>query len=218
MPTSPLTCRLDGTLSASPEVQLCDQPSADAKRRYPWGDDPDPNRANFDETKVGSTSAVGCFPGGVSMYGCQDLSGNVWEWTRSAWEEKYPYSPPGAKRDERESFTDATRPRVLRGGAFNISRWSARCASRYHLYPSNRDTDARVSVGGLPISLWAMSPLDSVALKLCPSDVGRSWPRGWVGLVRSWAKRPVRECARSAPKFSGVKGGAGVGQIGLGRG
>ena len=88
------------------------------ERQYPWGDKADIERANYDDTKIGSTSAVGCFPGGVSPYGVEELSGNVWEWTRSLWAD-YPYPASGAELVTRENLeADAVTRRVVRGGAF----------------------------------------------------------------------------------------------------
>jgi formylglycine-generating enzyme required for sulfatase activity len=103
-------------------------------RRYPWGDDPDPNRANYDETGIGKTSAVGCFPGGVSPHGVEEMSGNVLEWTRSLWGPEwniltfpYPYKPDDGR--EQSQAPDDIR-RVVRGSAFWYAHQSARCASR----------------------------------------------------------------------------------------
>ena len=95
-------------------------------RIYPWGNAPDPNRANYGDTGIGTTSAVGCFPGGAGSYGVEDLSGNVWEWTRSLYKE-YPYDP-GDGRENLEAGREVRR--VLRGGAFLYEAWNVRCAFR----------------------------------------------------------------------------------------
>jgi formylglycine-generating enzyme required for sulfatase activity len=108
-------------------------------RVYPWGEGADPNRANYRDTGIKTTSAVGCFPGGHSPYGCEEISGNVWEWTRSLWgkramepEHRYPYEPD----DGRENlFAGADITRVLRGGAFHDVPRLVRCAYRRGDYP-----------------------------------------------------------------------------------
>jgi formylglycine-generating enzyme required for sulfatase activity len=111
-------------------------------RIYPWGHDLDPSRANHFDSLFNITSAVGGFPSGDSPYGVQELSGNVWEWTRSLWGEdwreptfKYPYN----SIDGRECL-DAPKSilRVLRGGAFLHSGRLMRCAARNWI-PHHRD-------------------------------------------------------------------------------
>jgi formylglycine-generating enzyme required for sulfatase activity len=105
-------------------------------RIYPWGNDPDPNRANYRDTGINDTTAVGCFPGGVTPYGCLDMAGNVWEWTRSLGIE-YPYPTEAKERAQGEDLS-ARGSRVLRGGAFNSYAHYVRCAYRDYLDPDYR--------------------------------------------------------------------------------
>jgi formylglycine-generating enzyme required for sulfatase activity/energy-coupling factor transporter ATP-binding protein EcfA2 len=98
-------------------------------RIFPWGDKPDPSRANYSETGIVTTSTVGCFLGGVSPYGVLDMSGNVWEWCHSLYK-PYPYKPD----DDRED-PEAKGRRVLRGGAFDLDQRLVRCAARVRVAP-----------------------------------------------------------------------------------
>ena len=107
----------------------------EAGRIYPWGDVFEPDCANSLEMNIGQTSAVGCFPKGASRYGLLDMSGNVWEWTRSLWSEElgYPYVVSG----ERENLqADGNTPRVQRGGSYSIEARYARCSYRNRDGPS----------------------------------------------------------------------------------
>jgi formylglycine-generating enzyme required for sulfatase activity len=92
-------------------------------RRYPWGDYP-PTRAlcNFDRSPVGRYS-----PQGDSVYGCADMAGNVWEWTRSSYQ-PYPY-----QLDDGREALDSPSPRTVRGLTFNDLNRFTRCAARYQL-------------------------------------------------------------------------------------
>lgn len=83
------------------------------ERIYPWGNEWDANLANNSDTDIGATCVVGCFPGGCSPYGIEEMSGNVWEWTRSMYQ-PYPYNP-----DDGREASEGNEARVLRGGCWS---------------------------------------------------------------------------------------------------
>jgi formylglycine-generating enzyme required for sulfatase activity len=117
-------------------------------RIYPWGDRFDPDRANTVESNVGEVSAVGCFPGGASPCGGEEMSGNVWEWTRSVYK-TYPY----VRADGREDLEATSQSlRVVRGGSYVLVTRLARCAFRNWGVPVVRDGFIGFRVAVLPFS------------------------------------------------------------------
>lgn len=103
------------------------------KREYPWGDWAELH-CNSDELGLNETTPVGLFLNGASPYGVLDLSGNVWEWTRSLYK-NYPYQNDGrevvAAKDDNLL--------VRRGGSFFNSSRVVRCAFRLSYDPDGRD-------------------------------------------------------------------------------
>ena len=97
-------------------------------RRYPWGPEITPDHANYDQTGIGTTSAVGIFPQGVSPYGVLDMSGNAREWCQTKWRANYEKAADDA--------LDGDDTRVLRGSAFNNYEGNVRCAYRLRTYPN----------------------------------------------------------------------------------
>lgn len=94
-------------------------------RRYPWGDE-DPKQAGTRRANFGTvsccapdksdgyqrTAPVGSFPAGASPFGLQDMAGNVWEWTASA----FPGRPDQV---------------ALRGGGWGNNPYCLRAAYRH---------------------------------------------------------------------------------------
>ena len=99
------------------------------RREYPWGNDWDATKCNNDKLGLGGTTPVGIFPEGASLYGCLDMVGHVWEWTRSLFK-PYKYDPLDGREDPK-----AEGARVLRGGSFNSNRSLACCAYRLWYVP-----------------------------------------------------------------------------------
>jgi formylglycine-generating enzyme required for sulfatase activity len=130
------------------------------RRNFPWGSIFDPARANVRVTNLGNTSAAGCFANGRSPYGCQDMSGNAWEWTRSLWgpvwfeshqyhnrlQFPYPYhTDDGREKDDVGSNIG----RVLRGGSWDFNRGDARCSYRGWDVPVSRRSNI-----GFRVVVW----------------------------------------------------------------
>jgi len=90
-------------------------------REYPWGSDaPDPDRANYDQTKLGRVSPVGLFPRGSTPDEISDLAGNVWEWVA----------------DRHDETKEA---RGLRGGSWFLSSSYLRASARNRYQPGYGD-------------------------------------------------------------------------------
>jgi len=122
-------------------------------RRYPWAGELTPDHANYDQTGIGTTTAVGSFPKGANPEtGVLDMSGNVWEWCRTKWRGDYKGKP--------DDSPEGDAARVLRGGAFLDSAGGVRCACRIRNGPIARDRSIGFRVVASPIihdraaSLW----------------------------------------------------------------
>jgi formylglycine-generating enzyme required for sulfatase activity len=99
-------------------------------RRYPWGDDIDPSRANFladpSLKRRRGTSPVGDYP--ANGFELCDMIGNVWEWV-SDW-----YRPDAYRQDDVHNPRGpaAGTLRIVRGGAWVTHDVAQlRCAHRH---------------------------------------------------------------------------------------
>jgi formylglycine-generating enzyme required for sulfatase activity len=116
-------------------------------RIYPWGDEhPTVELCNFGKNVDGTTPVGDYSPAGDSPYGCADMTGNVWEWTRSLYE-SYPYDPDDGRED-----LEASGSRVLRGGSFYDFSRDVRCAFRLSNFPNGRYRDYGFRVVAFPFS------------------------------------------------------------------
>ena len=100
-------------------------------RIYPWGNEPSADHANFRSrgtTPVGSFDCPGC------AHGLADMSGNVWEFTRSPYQ-PYPYDAS----DDADDIESAALW-VMRGGSFGDPEQHIRVANRGGVDPGARET------------------------------------------------------------------------------
>ena len=106
---------------------------------YSWGDTITKTNANYSDSGVKQTRAVGQYA--ANPWGFHDMHGNVWEWCAD-WYADYPSG----------SVTDPIGPasgsyRVLRGGSWHKAAPFLRSAQRIHEKPSGRGGTLGFRVG-----------------------------------------------------------------------
>ena len=117
------------------EKAACYDEQRKVKTAFPWGDaDPDSGKTNLFESSYWSVAPIGAFPEGASTYGCQQMIGDVWEWTTSDY---VPY--PGFKSDFDE-YNDKwfVNQKVLRGGSFATPQLHIRTTYRNFFHAHER--------------------------------------------------------------------------------
>jgi len=97
------------------------------KTIFPWGNEPPTGKhANLLESFLWGCTEIGSFPDGKSHYGCQQMVGDVWEWTSSEFV-GYPGFRSGFSEYNDKWFTGQ---KVLRGGSFATPQISIRGSYR----------------------------------------------------------------------------------------
>jgi ergothioneine biosynthesis protein EgtB len=110
-------------------------PKTRQPRAFPWGNDAvDQSRANLFENGLWTPAAIGSFPAGQNSYGCQQMIGDVWEWTTSDY---VPY--PGFK-SEFDEYNDKwfVNQKVLRGGSYATPQLHIRATYRNFFHAHER--------------------------------------------------------------------------------
>jgi formylglycine-generating enzyme required for sulfatase activity len=125
-------------------------------RIFPWGNALLQNVGNFHGINIETTTPVGCFSKGMSPYGVLDMSGNIWEWTRSLWGRKWEYPDfgyPYISTDGREEIAASDEIlRIIRGsGAYQYTEKYLRCAYKSRFSP--RDTELNYTGFGFRIAI-----------------------------------------------------------------
>jgi ergothioneine biosynthesis protein EgtB len=117
------------------EKAACFELTSGRIRVFPWGNDPaDQLRANLLESDLWGTASVGAFPGGRSPYGCQQMIGDVWEWTSSD------YVPYPGFQSEFDEYNDKwfVNQKVLRGGSYATPQLHIRSTYRNFFHAHER--------------------------------------------------------------------------------
>ncbi len=109
------------------EKAACWSEKSQEKTVYPWGDThTTEQRCNLLESHHWGCTEIGAYPDGASPAGCQQMIGDVWEWTSSEFT-GYPGFKSGFDEYNDKWFTNQ---KVLRGGSFATPKISIRASYR----------------------------------------------------------------------------------------
>ncbi|UCD59162.1 MAG: SUMF1/EgtB/PvdO family nonheme iron enzyme, partial [Candidatus Hydrogenedentota bacterium] len=75
---------------------------------------------------------VGSFPKGKSVYGAEDMAGNVWEWCLDWWDKDYYETSPA----QNPTGPQSGEFKVIRGGSWFSDTDGARTAQRMYFGPA----------------------------------------------------------------------------------
>ncbi len=123
-------------LPTEPEVGegLRLEPEEARSRRCPWGDEPPtPELANLGH-RAARPASVGAYPAGTGPTACEQMIGDVWEWTSSTFQ-GYPGFRAFPYREYSEVFFRGPDYRVLRGGSWAADPAAVRATFRNWDYP-----------------------------------------------------------------------------------
>lgn len=109
------------------EKAACWNEDKQEKTTFPWGNEkPTEEKCNLLESYHWGCSEIGSYPNGASNSGCQQMIGDVWEWTSS----EYTGYPGFKSRFDEYNDKWFTSQKVLRGGSFGTPKMSIRGSYR----------------------------------------------------------------------------------------
>ncbi|HEV7771354.1 MAG TPA: SUMF1/EgtB/PvdO family nonheme iron enzyme [Solirubrobacterales bacterium] len=104
---------------------------AGSSGRYWWGDEIDPEQANYDEANLRGTTPVDRYE--PNPFGLYDVLGNIWEWTADYFHPNY----QGAPTDGSQWVEGGTK-RVVRGGCWYYDSEYLEAGARLAIEPGAR--------------------------------------------------------------------------------
>ncbi len=123
---------------------------AGSQTRYPWGDEPGKDKANFrgssSQFKLKRTAPVDSFP--ANAFGLCDMVGNIREWVEDSWHANYQGAP-----DDGRPWDGSGEAKTVRGGSWNSPSYCCRAACRNRDAPRTRQDDLGFRVCCAPITV-----------------------------------------------------------------